>query len=171
MCCWWPWFPLSCPGMIGMGQSDCSFFLIWISQDWLDHLSWFFIWCCKTTRKSMKAVLMTVVPLSLLFCYFVTLLFLIVSEIVRFDFHLMFFLVFYCFHFSLLFFSFYFLFLLCCKTKRGMQLKSSWSLMCPRLVHAWKVWTNHIARSFKFELILTKFLKLNCPVFTLSASC
>ena len=54
--------------------------------------------------KSMKAVLMTVVPLSLLFCYFVTLLFLIVSEIVRFDFHLMFFLVFYCFHFSLLFF-------------------------------------------------------------------
>ena len=73
----------------------------------------------------MKAVLMTVVPLSLLFCYFVTLLFLILSEIVRFDFHLMFFLVFYCFHFSLLFFSFYFLFLLCCKTKRGMQLKSS----------------------------------------------
>ena len=32
------------------GQSDCSIFQISISQEWLDRLSWFFVWWCNTIR-------------------------------------------------------------------------------------------------------------------------
>ena len=33
-----------------LGQSDCSIFQIWISQEWFDRLSWFFVQCSKTIR-------------------------------------------------------------------------------------------------------------------------
>ena len=33
-----------------LGQSDCSIFQIWISQELFDHLSWCFVWWCNTIR-------------------------------------------------------------------------------------------------------------------------